>query len=542
MNVTMTATPGPVPAARTSHAALSIRAKLVLVTLVLLVIPWVGYKYIKTMEHLLRDNQVQAVVATARAAAAALQDRPRLLELRAPAVAEETAATPRPVSEEIQLLMTGLARAGSRIWVVDGQLRLVAVAGNLKTTPVPVSGTLAFGPLERAVRALLRLLLDQMQEPPAPAAEEVIPNDVVFGGREIERALDGTPSWRLRTGPDKHTAILTAVHPVWVGDTVVGAVVVEETTQAILSFSNRALEQLAAVTLIVFAVGALTLFFFASSLSSRLRRLRDEAENAIDSQGRVRGLVAGERARDEIGDLSRSFSTVLERLAQYNDYLEHMASRLSHELRTPIAVVRSSLDNLRLQPLPEDAKIYVERANEGLIRLDTILTRMSEATRLEQLVRESEREPFDARAVLAGCVNGYASVYPARRFQLTAAAEPIFLNGAPDLFVQMLDKLAANAADFSNGNGPVEISFACAGDEATLTFSNSGPLLPAGMQGRLFESMVSMRTASRPGEPHLGLGLYIVRLIAEFHGGRVAAFNRPDGSGVVFELRFPVAR
>jgi len=537
----MSTVPAPVPAARAPHAALSIRAKLVLVTLVLLVIPWVGYKYVKTMETLLRDNQVQAVVATARAVAAALQDRPRLLELRAPAIAGGAAAAPRPVSEEIQLLMTGLARAGSRIWVVDSRLRLVAAAGSLKTAPVSVSGNLAFGPLERAVRALLRLLLDQMQEPAAPATEEVIPNDVFFGGREIERALDGTPSWRLRTGPDNRTAILTAVHPVWVGDTVVGAVAVEETTQAILSFSNRALEQLAAVTLIAFAAGALTLFFFASSLSSRLRRLRDEAENAIDSQGRVRGLVAGERAGDEIGDLSRGFSTVLERLAQYNDYLEHMASRLSHELRTPIAVVRSSLDNLRLQSLPGDAKIYVERANEGLIRLDTILTRMSEATRLEQLVRENERERFDARTVLAGCVNGYASVYPARRFELTTAAEPIFLNGAPDLFVQMLDKLAANAADFSSGNEPVEISFSCTGDAAKLTFSNSGPLLPAGMQGRLFESMVSMRTASKPGEPHLGLGLYIVRLIAEFHGGRVAAANRPDGSGVAFELCFPVA-
>lgn len=536
----MSAAPNSVPAARASHAALSIRAKLILVTLVLLVIPWVGYKYVKTMEQLLRDNQVQAVVATARAIAAALQDRPRLLELRAPAITG--GAAPRPVSEEIQLLMTGLARAGSRIWVVDSQLRLIAVAGSLKTAPVSESGNLAFGPLERAVRAMLRLLLDQMQEPATPAAEEVIPNDVVFGGREIARALDGTPSWRLRTGPDNRTAILTAVHPVWIGDTVVGAVVAEETTQAILSFSNRALEQLAAVTLIAFAAGALTLFFFASSLSSRLRRLRDEAENAIDSQGRVRGLVAGERAGDEIGDLSRGFSTVLERLAQYNDYLEHMASRLSHELRTPISVVRSSLDNLRLQPLPGDAKIYVERANEGLNRLDTILTRMSEATRLEQLVRESERERFDARAVLAGCVSGYTSVYPARRFELTTAAEPILLNGAPDLFVQMLDKLAANAADFSSGNEPVKISFACAGDEATLTFSNSGPPLPAGMQGRLFESMVSMRTAPKPGEPHLGLGLYIVRLIAEFHGGRVAAANRPDGSGVVFELRFPVAR
>ena len=529
-------------AAQALRPALTIRAKLALVTLVLLVIPWVGYKYVKTMEHLLRENQVQAVVATARAVAAALQDRPRLLEMRAPAGAHESAATPRPVSEEIQLLMTGLARAGSRIWVVDRRLRLVAVAGSLDTAPVPVSGNLAFGPVERGVRALLRVLFESAQGPAAPAAEEVIPNDVVFGGREIERALDGTPSWRLRPAPDGRTAILTAVNPVWVGDTVVGAVVVEETTQAILSFSNRALEQLAAVTLIAFAAGALTLFAFASNLSSRLRRLRDEAENAIDSQGRVRSLVAGERARDEIGDLSRGFSTVLERLAQYNDYLEHMASRLSHELRTPIAVVRSSLDNLRLQAVPDDAKIYVERANEGLNRLDTILTRMSEATRLEQLVREGERERFNARAVLVGCISGYAGIYPHRRFELAAGEAPVMLNGAPDLFAQMLDKLAANAVDFSTGDDAVKISLEQNDDEATLTVSNSGTLLPAEMQGRLFESMVSMRKTSNPGEPHLGLGLYIVRMIAEFHGGRVAAANRPDGSGVVFELRFPVAR
>jgi signal transduction histidine kinase len=61
------------------------------------------------------------------------------------------------------------------------------------------------------------------------------------------------------------------------------------------------------------------------------------------------------------------------------------------------------------------------------------------------------------------------------------------------------------------------------------------------MRGRLFESMVSVRTGRAGDEPHLGLGLYIVRLIAEFHGGRAIAANRPDGNGVMFELRFPAA-
>src|SRR5438270_857926 len=79
-----------------------------------------------------------------------------------------------------------------------------------------------------------------------------------------------------------------------------------------------------------------------------------------------------------------------------------MAGRLSHELRTPIAVVRSSLENLRLQLLPAEAGVYLGRANDGLKRLDAILTRMSEATRLESLVREHPRERYDAREVVRG--------------------------------------------------------------------------------------------------------------------------------------------
>ena len=58
--------------------------------------------------------------------------------------------------------------------------------------------------------------------------------------------------------------------------------------------------------------------------------------------------------------------------------------------------------------LPDEARVYTERASEGLARLDAILTRMSEATRLEHLVRESQRERFDAREVLRGCASGYA--------------------------------------------------------------------------------------------------------------------------------------
>ncbi len=90
---------------------------------------------------------------------------------------------------------------------------------------------------------------------------------------------------------------------------------------------------------------------------------------------------------------------------------------------------------------------------------------------------------------------------------------------------------------------PIVVRVERVGDAAVLSVSNGGPLLPEGMRERMFESMVSVRDEARRGDagPHLGLGLYIVRLIVEAHGGRVRADNRADGSGVVVTVTLPLA-
>ncbi|HVL36684.1 MAG TPA: ATP-binding protein [Burkholderiales bacterium] len=499
-----------------------LRAKVLAVALVLAPIPWLGYRHVQEMETVLRDGQEQALVATARAVATALHDRPELLELR-PGV---------PADGEMERIVRGLGRAHSRIWIVDRQQRLLALAGDLrKSAAAEHASRDPLDWLARALRPVSAFLLER----PTEEFDDALPEAVLSGAGEVRSALLGMPGRRWRHSPDARAVILSAAHPVWIGDEVVGAVVVEETTNAIRSLANRTLEKAVAATLVVFALAALVLLAFATRLSTRLRRLRDEAENAIDSQGHVNKLLAGSTAQDEIGDLSRSFSTALARLAQYNAYLKSLGGRLGHELRTPITVVRSSLENLRLEPLPESARVYTERAAEGLSRLEAMLTRMSEATRLESAVREAGRERFDAREVVRGCVSGYASAYPQRRFLLALPPAPVVLRGAPDLYAQMLDKLAANAADFSVPEEPIRVRLDAHG---TLTVSNTGPPLPAEMAGRLFESMVSVRPEGGR-EPHLGLGLYIVRLIAEFHGGAAQAVNREDGSGVVVRVACP---
>jgi signal transduction histidine kinase len=84
------------------------------------------------------------------------------------------------------------------------------------------------------------------------------------------------------------------------------------------------------------------------------------------------------------------------------------------------------------------------------------------------------------------------------------------------------------------------VSLAPAARSVELAVENDGPPMPQATLARLFESMVSLREAPSGEGAHLGLGLYIVRLVAEYHGGRAMARNRASGSGVRFAVSVPL--
>ncbi|MBI3774352.1 MAG: hypothetical protein HY273_02155 [Gammaproteobacteria bacterium] len=221
-----------------------------------------------------------------------------------------------------------------------------------------------------------------------------------------------------------------------------------------------------------------------------------------------------------------------------------MAGKLSHELRTPITVVRSSLENLAAATSDDERHVFTQRARAGIERLSGLLARMSEATRLEQTLQAETRTPFDLTQVVAGCVEGYRCAHPAQPIELIVqpyvSGQALIISGAPDLIAQLLDKLVANARDFSVPSSCIQVRLASGSTQVTLSVANAGPPLPEAMAGQLFDSMVSVR-AAHSEEPHLGLGLYIVRLIAEFHGGRAQAANRLDAAGVVVSVTFPLS-
>ena len=448
-------------------------------------------------------------------------------------------------SPEIENILKGLRRSNSRIWVIDSHRRVLARIGDIRSTFTSIEelnnyNATSMSWLQKIEQKFLHPLYYQLLTKPPQDFIDELEEATELAGSQIDDAILGEVKSTWYLTPDKKAVVLSAAHPIWVEDKVMGAVVAEETTNGIRTIRNKALERLFSVILAVMLLSTLALFLFASRISFRIRKLRAQAEHAIDEQGRVNSSFKGSGVNDEIGDLSRSFSNIVSRLGQYTNYLENMTSRLSHEFRTPVTVVKSSLDNLAMLDHDEEAKKYMERAQEGVNRLNTILTNMSEATRLEQSLQSSEKEIFDLTQLVSGCMEGYRTAYVENLFNATICKQSLHVEGVPENVAQLIDKVIANAVEFSQQQDPIMISLEKQMGQAKLIIMNKGPLLSEDMQGRLFESMVSVREQNKQQETHLGIGLYIARVIAEFHQGHITIENDPDQNGVVVTIWLPI--
>ena len=414
---------------------------------------------------------------------------------------------------------------GRRTWVLDRSAQVLASHGNLKTDLVEHDDNLFYSWI-------------------FPSIENRFRDDATDASRlkgvEVESALAGQVESSWRYSPDNKVIIVSAAAPIEYNNEIIGAVVIEETTNKLQMLQRNSLIKLFNKTMLVFMVVAFVLLIYASRLSWRLRKLSQEAHLAIDEHGRVKQQITSTNANDEVGDLSRSYAAMLKRLHLYNDYLENMVKRLSHELRTPMVVVQSSLENLK-DDLETNAAYkdnqYLQRADEGVNRLKLLVKRLTEAARIEQAVQEADKSEHDLAKLLEDCIAGYESSFPDFTFKYEQIGKNFLLSMAPDLIVQMLDKLIANAVSFSKGSNVIELLLESKSPEIILSVSNFGSVLPKMEKEQLFNSMVSVRE-EKSTEPHLGLGLYIVRLISECHDAEVEAQNTKLGDGVTFSVKF----
>jgi dedicated sortase system histidine kinase len=449
----------------------------------------------------------------------------------------------RLISPELARLIEPLYLSASRITIWDRDFQLRAETGSVVpddykaylASDIQTGGSEGF--TQKIQRIADRILRSPLIDP------DEYPED---SSREDQRLLKhifetGTSiAERRRYG---NARIIAAGHPVWLEDEVIGSIIIKQSGNKILSLQSDALRRFTLLFLGVFLFLTLTILLFAFRLTYRVTRLQRETEHAATPDGRLRRtyIRRGTRSADEIGDLSRSISLMLQNLGQYTRYLERLPNTLAHEMHNPLNVVNSSLENLELTHQELVNNEYLGRARNGILRLRNILTSLTEAANLKDGL-ESEKEQterFDLAILVSGCVDGYQSIHKNYRIIYETPSQAVLIDGSPDHIAQMLDKLVDNAVAFGRAGGDVVVRVRRDGQVARLSVVNWGSILPADIANRLFEPMVSSSKDAR--RSHLGLGLYIVRIIAEFHGGTVSASNRKANDGVEVTVLLPLS-
>ncbi len=429
--------------------------------------------------------------------------------------------------------LAALTPAGLRVWMVSRSGYVLAHADRGRAG----AGS---GVAPNRLQALLfeRLAADALTDSNASPS-----NRVRLVGADLEAAREGSsqPVWAIEpsgSGPGARVRVAVPLDPARPDGSLL---VVERDADALMLLASDAVVRLAGASLLMFVFAAGVVLAFAAWLSLRIRRLQRAADSAVGEDGRVVGTLPPARGDDELAVLSRSMTSLLERLRVHQQYLRTLADRLAHELRTPLAMIGSSLDNLDQQlgeagPVDaEQARRTLQRAGEGSRRLQRIVRAMSQAERLEDALFD---EPF-ARFDLAGLVREYADARAAslsdRFVERPDRILPVPVVGSGDLIAQLLDKLFDNAVDFTPAGGMIRVRVARSSGRARVELDNEGPGIDAATAESMFEPMVSHRT-ERGEQPHLGMGLFIARLIAERHDGRIHLEPIEGGTRAVFEM------
>ena len=441
-------------------------------------------------------------------------------------------------SPEVFSIIRGLGYSGARILVIDSEMRVRAETGSYQTSGSELdSGSSAFLALRQlfeSFRSLMNRLTNQ--ENRAPIIDHAASAEAV-----ITESLSGKPI-SVRRALSNNAEIIVAAHPIVAAEAVIGTVVVEQNIRDILAFERSALEQVILLTVAVLITVFAALLAFAARLAWRIRSLRRETNSAIDSYGRlqVSELKSEIRSGDEIGDLARSVSSMLSKLRQHNNFLETMPRTLRHEINNPLNILSTSLDNLQEEnPIVGNSK-YLDSAKRGVIRIGSIVQNLADAANLEESLVEEEREIVDISELLKSYVANYSVAHEGTELVLKQPANNIYAEVSDYRIEQMLDKLIDNAVDFHRTNTQIKIQLDHVGDYLRITVANRGPIFPEVSEKSLFDSMVSHR--GRDNRLHFGLGLYVVRVIAEHHGGSVHATNLRDNSGVAIIIELPLVK
>jgi len=358
-----------------------------------------------------------------------------------------------------------------------------------------------------------------------------------FDSQCVKNALQGkVEPLHHMTDTDGKLSRLVVCYPIIDKGETLGVVVIDESASHVLQ------QEEARVSLIAMKIGAaimfllFVLFIYAFNLVRRISQLSEETRKSIDLHGRIERTTINTSRHfpDEIGDLSRSISSLLEKQLSYMTFLERMPQTLRHEISNPLNKLRTSLENL-LDHRPELANDnYIRKIDSGIDQISNITLHLTEAASLESAMKQEQLTKID----LIKFLDGYLANWEGQLTISQWEKAPTYILADSNRLEQLFDKLLDNACSFCPTGGHVEVQIERLHRQITINIGNDGPLLSTENTVELFSPMVSTRSSGT--SIHLGLGLHIAKLISDQHNAKLIGKNRADKSGVVFSIEFEI--
>jgi signal transduction histidine kinase len=214
-----------------------------------------------------------------------------------------------------------------------------------------------------------------------------------------------------------------------------------------------------------------------------------------------------------------------------------MARFLKHELKNTTVGIKTSLELMQRRTQDNTLEVYFERADRSLKYMNVLLENVSNASSLEASVYKESLSPINLSKMIVSQVEEYRSVYSDFTI-VDKVDENLHISGNSDRLKQMLEKLISNALEHCKKGTAIQVSLLKKPLEVEISVANEGVKLPDNKE-RIFDLFVSLRDEEHQKSDSLGLGLYLVKLIAESHGGWVRAEDFKDKDGAVFTITLP---
>lgn len=337
------------------------------------------------------------------------------------------------------------------------------------------------------------------------------------------------------------TPVITAAAPVGLNGatllTVRNAVDITATVRAARS------SLVTAVLLVLFASAMLSLYL-ARTIVTPLRQLSKAAVKVRQGREREVEVPRLPERSDEIGLLARAVSDMTGALRQRIDAVDSFAADVAHEIKNPLASLRSAVESLPKVTDPKTRRELEQIATHDVRRIDRLVSEISDASRIDAEMSRATREDIDmadlVRAIIGSRENRAENQN--HRIELKTLGYAAKVVGVGTRLERVVENLLDNAVSFSPPEAPIEVTIDNDGTCVSLTVCDSGPGIPEGSREKVFKRFHSVRPEREDFGNHSGLGLAIARAIAEAHDGALVAEDRPDGApGACLRLSLPAA-